>query len=91
MTTIRCILGIVGGAATGYAIALCLLGLATDLHIGVSVAVVSACVLGIGLIRAVQADQAAERAHRRAYREVVWQRRAREARRQTTYQEKRAS
>lgn len=90
MTTLRCILGIIGGAATGYAIALCVLGLATDLHIGVSVAVVSACVLGIGLIRAIQADQAAERAHRRAYRDQVWQRRIREAQPTTLEQRKSA-
>jgi hypothetical protein len=78
MTTLRMLLGIVGGAAAGYALAaLFLLG---DKDFGVAVAISAACVLGIYLIRAVQDDRRRHRARMGAYRDAVWQRRIRESR-----------
>lgn len=76
LNTIRALLGIVGGFSTAYAIAALIpaAGL-TVRDFGVAVAICAACVIGIGLIRAVQSD----RERMRAYRAAVWQRRIAEA------------
>jgi hypothetical protein len=69
LDTIRALLGVLGGLAAGTAIvALLYLG---PTVFGVALAVSMACVLGIDLVRALQA----ERARKWEYREEVWARR----------------
>jgi hypothetical protein len=76
MNTIRALLGIVGGLSAGYAI--CALLPFTGLSVtdfGVAAAISAACVLGIYLVRAIQADQTRDREQMRLGREAVWARR----------------
>lgn len=56
MNIVRALLGIVGGASAGYAIAALVFGLG-DRDFGVALAISAGCVLGIYLIKAVQADR----------------------------------
>jgi hypothetical protein len=58
MTIIRAIFWIVGTLAAGYAMAA--LWLLPWLDFGVAVAVCSACVIGLGLVRAIEADKRRE-------------------------------
>lgn len=57
LSAVRALLGVVGGCSAGYAIAALIpfTGL-TPTDFGVAVAISSACVIGIHLIRAVQED-----------------------------------
>jgi hypothetical protein len=71
MSTARALLGIIGGAAVGYLLAVCIAGIAGPRNVGVSIAIVAACVVGIYLIKAIQAD----RDTMRRGRDAVWQRR----------------
>lgn len=72
MSTLRALLGVIGGCSFGYAIAALFpfTGL-TDTDFGVATAISSACVIGIYLIHAIQAD----RKRMRKGRDAVWQRR----------------
>lgn len=70
MTHLRAILAIIAGGAFGVLVAELILGLGPR-GAGVCIAVMAACVIGIYLARAIQAD----RDKRRAYRDRVWQRR----------------
>lgn len=75
LSTVRALLGILGGASFGYLIAVIVLGLATPRDVSVSVAVTAACVIGIGLVRAIERDR---REWIRRGREEAWARRERE-------------
>lgn len=72
MSTLRALLGIIGGCSLGYAIAALIpFTHMTATDFGVATAISSACVIGIFLIHALQKDR--ERIRRG--RSVVWGRR----------------
>lgn len=75
MNEIRKILGITGGFAFGVLTAHILLGLLTHTVFGVCVSIISACVIGIGLLHALQTDREADKELMRRGRNAVWQRR----------------
>lgn len=60
MSTARALLGILGGTATGYIIAVAITGLATPRSIGVAVAIIAASVIGIYLVKAIESDRRRE-------------------------------
>lgn len=75
LNEIRALLGIVGGGALGVIIAHLILGLLTPTVFGVCTAIIAACVIGIYLIRALQADRDTDKQRMRQGREQVWARR----------------
>lgn len=58
MTALRSFLGILGGCSGGYAIAALIPAAGLSItHFGVAVAITAACVIGVYLVKAIEADR----------------------------------